>query len=101
MDFKFFFDLAKEALLLVDSSGNIIAANKVANRHSLTTEKNIFSLLIASELEKLKILLEKIKNSSQVNEFSQIEFSCFPEMLSRSRWKIFFSSGSKSFCILL
>ncbi|WP_158998000.1 PAS domain-containing sensor histidine kinase [Pigmentibacter ruber] len=90
MDFKFFFNLAKEALLLVDSVGNILAANKVANKHSLATDKNLFSLLIASELEKLKILLEDLKNGSQSNESFQIEFSCFPEMLSRSRWKIFF-----------
>lgn len=96
MDFKFFFDNAKDALLLVNSEGKIVAANKIAEQHSLKEQKEIFPLLVASEKEKLKALLELfLQNKS--TEPSQIELSCFPEMLSRSRWKIYYLTESNEF----
>jgi signal transduction histidine kinase len=89
MDFKFFFDHSKDALFLIDRSGKINSSNLVSQKHHLTEGKDLFSLLVPSERDKVTETVHNLidKNS---NETVLIELSCFPEMLSRSRWKITF-----------
>jgi signal transduction histidine kinase len=89
MDFKFFFDHSKDALFLIDRSGKINSSNLVSQKHHLTEGKDLFSLLVPSERDKVtETVYNLIDNKS--NETVLIELSCFPEMLSRSRWKISF-----------
>lgn len=96
MDFKFFFDHARDALLLVDATGKIISTNKVAEKHSLQLQKEIFPLLVANEAEKLKTIFTQLQQASDSAPMP-VELSCFPEMLSRSRWKITFLREAQLF----
>ena len=96
MDFKFFFDHSKDALLLIDKSGKIHSSNLISQKYHLTEGKDLFSLLVQSELEKVKEIIENLINTNST-ETKIIELSCFPEMLSRSRWKISFIANLNKF----
>lgn len=89
MDYKFFFDTSKDALFLIDRSGKITASNLIAQKYNLFKEKPLYSFLIANESEKLKENIQELLNKNSQESIS-IELSCFPEMLTRTRWKVTF-----------
>ncbi len=87
MDYKFFFNTSKDALFLMDKTGKITSSNLIAKKYNLLEEKNLYPLLVPGESEKLK---EAIKGLLDKNSHEPlfVELSCFPEMLSRTRWKV-------------
>ena len=89
MDYRFFFKTSKDALFLIDKTGKITSSNLTAQKHNLFEEKVLYSLLVPNESDKLKEVIQGLldKNSQ---ESILVEFSCFPEMLTRTRWKVTF-----------
>ncbi|APJ03819.1 sensor histidine kinase [Silvanigrella aquatica] len=87
MDYSFFFNTSKDALFLIDKQGKITSANFIAKKYNLTENKILYSLLVQSESLKTKETIDSLieKNS---RESQLLELTCFPELLSRTRWKI-------------
>ncbi len=89
MDFHFFFEKNRNLCVIIEKDGNIIAANQSARNYQIIPSENFFKKLLAHEADRAKISMEQIPITTAENQKSiQIEFSGFPELLLRSRWKV-------------
>lgn len=89
MDYKFFFNTSKDALFFLDITGKISSSNITAKKYNLLEEKELFTLLVPNESEKLQTMIQNTITQGSEEPFL-IELSCFPEMLTRTRWKVTF-----------